>query len=125
MEIKELSTKVVNAVYEVHRHLPEGFLEIVYRNALVHELRSSGLKCTVEMPIQVLYKGHVVGDYRCDILVEDCLILELKAKGTLNPRDEVQLVNYLVATGIDYGLLINFGSEKPQIKRKRRIFTRS
>ena len=106
----------------IRSHLGPGFLETVYKNAMLVELRKQGLAYQVEMPINVYYEGVLVGEFKADIVVEDMLILELKAVNSLHMAHEVQLVNYLTATGIDNGLLINFGSEELQFKRKYRIY---
>lgn len=118
----ELLDIIKDAAFEVRKALAPGFLESVYQNALVYELRSRGLRAEKEVPIAVHYKDVQVGDFRADILVEGRIILELKAVITLNPIHEAQLVNYLVATGLDYGYLINYGGEKYRIIRKSRIY---
>jgi GxxExxY protein len=97
--------------------LGHGFLEKVYENALVIELRRRGLKVSQQAVIKVRYAGQVVGDYYADLLVEDCIIVELKAAESLGDEHFAQLLNYLKATGIEVGLLLNFGS-KPEVKRK-------
>lgn len=94
-----------------------GFLENVYRNALMIELTKANLSADMERRIQVNYDGQVVGDYVADIVVEDKVILELKSVKEIHPAHEAQLVNYLKATGMEVGLLINFG-DKVQVKRK-------
>ena len=94
-----------------------GFLETVYQNSLLTELAKSALKAEKEKPIKVRYENQIVGDYIADIIVEEKIILELKAVKELHAAHEVQLVNYLKATGIEVGLLINFG-ESVEIKRK-------
>ena len=99
-----------------------GFLESVYKNALLIELRKNGLKVDKEVPINVHYNNVIVGEFQADIIVEDSVILELKAIQKLSTIHEAQLVNYLTATNIEHGLLINFGSEKFEVKRKYRIF---
>lgn len=109
----------------VHRHFGAGYLEEVYKNAMMVELRDIGLHADKEIPIPVNYKGRRVGDYRADIIVENRLILELKAVTTLNPSHEAQLVNYLNSTGIDDGLLINFGGSSLQHKHKYRVYRSS
>ena len=106
----------------IRRKLGPGFLESVYKNAMIIELKKHHLSYEVEKPIHVYYDGFLVGEFKADIVVEDRLILELKAVNSLHIAHEVQLVNYLTATGVDNGLLINFGSEELQIKRKYRIF---
>ncbi|QQL46405.1 GxxExxY protein [Sulfuriroseicoccus oceanibius] len=107
---------------KVHRTLGPGFLESVYSNALCHELRTSGIQSIQEDAISVVYDGIVVGEFKADLLVENRIIVELKAIETLHPAHEVQLVNYLTATNIEVGLLINFGSSSLQFKRKHRTY---
>ena len=120
----QLITKVIECAKRIRRQLVPGFLEKVYKNAMVVELRKLKLNYEAEKQIQVLYDGIVVGEYRTDIIVEGKLILELKATQDLTIANEVQLVNYLTSTGIDDGLLINFGSDKLQFKRKYRLYRR-
>ena len=119
MKYQELTENIIKAAYTVHNTLGYGFLEKVYRNALVIELAKRGIKADSEKPIKVFYEGQIVGDYLCDLIVDDKVILELKAVRELNDIHEVQLVNYLKATGVEVGLLINFG---PSVKIKRRVF---
>lgn len=109
--------EITNAFYDVYNTLGYGFLERVYQNALYKELIRRGLSCSAQHQIDVFYQGEKVGLYFADILVNDQIILELKAAETLNQRHELQLVNYLKATGIEVGLLLNFGV-KPEIRRK-------
>jgi GxxExxY protein len=116
---KELSEKIIAAAYNVHKELGCGFLEKVYKNALAIELREVGVKCAVEVPLKVLYHEKTVGDYYADMIVDDKIIVEVKALSDLEPIHEVQLVNYLKATGLRVGLLINFGQS---VKVKRRVF---
>ena len=116
---KELSEKIIAAAYNVHKELGYGFLEKVYKNALAVELNEAGLKHVVEAPQKVTYHGTVVGDYFADIIVEDKIVVEVKAVSKIQPVQEVQLVNYLKATGINVGLLINFGES---VEIKRRVF---
>jgi GxxExxY protein len=115
----ELSQKIIAAAHNVHKELGQGFLEKVYRNALAIELREAGLTCDLEVPMSVLYRGLVVGDYVADMVVDGKIIVEVKAVSELNPVHEVQLVNYLKATGLQVGLLINFGRS---VQVKRRVF---
>jgi len=105
---------------KVHRALGGGFVEFVYRNALIHELKKSGLSAEVEKPIKVRYDGIIVGEYSVDLLIEGWLIVELKAVRTLTDEHEVQTVNYLTALEQDFGLLLNFGGKSLQFKRKFR-----
>ena len=118
----QLITEIIECAKRIRRQLGRGFLEKVYKNAMVVELRKLKLNFETEKLIQVLYDGIVVGEYRTDIIVEGKLILELKATQDLSIANEVQLVNYLTSTQIDDGLLINFGSDKLQFKRKYRIY---
>lgn len=120
----QLITEIIECAKRIRRQLGPGFLEKVYKNAMVVELRKLKLNFEAEKQIQVLYDGVVVGDYRTDLIVEGKLILELKATQDLTIANEVQLVNYLTSTGIDDGLLINFGSDKLQFKRKYRLYRR-
>ena len=115
----ELSQKIIAAAHNVHKELGQGFLEKVYKNALAIELREAGIKCDLEVPMSVRYHECVVGDYIADMIVENKIVVEAKAVSELNPVHEVQLVNYLKATGLQVGLLINFGRS---VKVKRRIF---
>ena len=122
-DINTLIKKVMDCGYRVHLALAPGYDEEVYKKAMMIEHADTGLHAQKEVKIQVSYKGHIVGDYYADIIVENRLILELKAVEHITKAFEVQLVNYLTATGIDNGLLINFGSEKYEPKRKYRIYT--
>jgi len=117
----DLCGQVIGAAMKVHSTLGPGFLESVYQNALRWELQKLGLKVDVQKPITVHYDGQVVGIFTADLLVNDSLILELKANQLLVKAHEVQLVNYLVATGIDEGLLLNFGAERLEYKKKFRL----
>ncbi len=117
MKYKELSSKIIQAFYNVYNTLGYGFLEKVYENAMMIELNKISLDCKNQFPINVMYDNEIVGEYYADILVEDKIILELKAIKTLTKQDEAQLLSYLTATNIEVGLLLNFG-EKPEFKRK-------
>ncbi len=108
---------IIKAYYKVYNKLGYGFLEKVYENSLAHELRLQRIWCETQKPIKVFYEGEEVGNYFTDIVVENCVILELKAADALLPEHENQLLNYLKATNIEVGLLLNFG-KKPQFKRK-------
>ncbi len=116
---KELSDKILKAYYTVHHTLGYGFLEKVYENAMIIELRKAGLACATQKPIKVYYSGEEVGNYFADILVEDTIILELKAT-PLVEEHTYQLLNYLKATDIEIGILLSFGKEPKFI---RKIFT--
>jgi GxxExxY protein len=117
MKHQELTGQIIQCAFKVHKTLGFGFLENVYQNALCIELIKSGLTAVKQAPIKVSYDGQVVGDYAADILVENQIILELKSVKELHPAHEAQLINYLKATGLEVGLLINFG-ERVEIKRK-------
>jgi GxxExxY protein len=114
---KDITELVIQAFYTVYNTLGYGFLEKVYQNALVIELRKLGLEVIPEACIKVYYNGQVVGEYFADLLVAGVVIVEIKAVRTLAPEHEAQLLNYLKATPYEVGLLLNFGP-KPQIKRK-------
>jgi|SRR5579864_5969190 len=116
----DLPGKVIGFAMKIHSALGAGFLESVYQNALSLELRRAGLKVEAEKPISVRYEGELIGAFVADLLVNDVLIIETKAVLMLARIHEVQLVNYLVATGIDEGLLLNFGSERLEFKKKFR-----
>ena len=123
MDTERLIKLIINTAYEVRNHLVAGYLESVYKKALLLELEDAGLKVEDEVELPVLYKGHVIGDFRVDIIVEECVIIELKAVAHLLPAHEIQLVNYLTIAEIDNGLLINFGAaERLEIKRKYRVY---
>ena len=117
MKHEDLTSKIIACAYKVHNTLGFGFLEAVYQNALLIELLKTGLHAEKEKKIQVYYDSQLVGDYMADIIVEEKVILELKSVKDLHPAHSAQLVNYLKATGIEVGLLLNFG-ESVEIKRK-------
>ncbi len=117
MKHHDKTKKIINAFYKVYNTLGYGFLEKVYQNALYIELCNNGFRCQAQYPIQVYYQEQKVGDYYADILVDNNIILELKAAETLCEENEFQLINYLKATDIEIGLLLNFG-KKPEFKRK-------
>ncbi len=117
MDINDVTYTINGAVFEVNRVLGPGFLEKVYENALLIELRSRGLKAEAQVPIKVLYKDDVVGEYIADIFVEDRVIVELKTVESLEKIHEAQLLNYLKATGLNIGMLVNFRHPKAEIKR--------
>ena len=123
MYVEEIIRTTINAAYEVYSTRHKGFIESVYQNALLIEPRRQDLKVEKEKDLQVLDKGEPVGNFRADILVEDCLILELKAVQETVLAHELQLVTYLKGTGIDNGLLINFGADSFKPKRKFRLYS--
>ena len=116
---QDVTQQIVDAFYAVYNSLGYGFLERVYENSMAIELRARGLKAQQQAPIQVYYRGEVVGEYFADLLIEDKIIVELKAVASLLPIHEAQLLNYLKATPFEVGLLLNFG---PLATKKRKIF---
>jgi GxxExxY protein len=108
---------IIGAAFEVHRELGYGFLERVYQRALHVELLRRGATAEIEERIQVHYKGAVVGDYDADVLVDGCVIVEIKVAPQYDKRDEAQLLNELKATGLKVGMLLNFGRAKLEYKR--------
>ena len=118
LEHQEITRVIIGASFEVHRRLGYGFLEKVYQRALQVELQERGLKAEIEFPIQVRYKNTAGGDYRADLFVAECVVVELKIAKCLNPDDEAQLINELKATDAKVGLLINFGRAKVEFVRR-------
>ena len=120
MRHSDITEKIIKAAYAVHNTLGFGFLEKVYQNALAIEIRKAWMNVQQEHPIVVYYENIIVGEYFADLVVDEKIILELKAVKELSPAHETQLVNYLKATGMEVGLLINFGHS---VKVKRKILT--
>ena len=123
MEHEKITEKIIGCAYKVYNTIGFGFLESVYEKSLLIELRKEGLTAESQKRIQISYDNEVVGDFTADIVVENKVIIEIKAIERLTKAHEIQLVNYLVATGISVGLLINFGKTKVEIKRKVRQLT--
>lgn len=117
----DLTEKIIGCAYKVYNELGAGFIEKVYENALMIELKNEGLATQQQYPVKVYYKGTLIGDYVADIVVEEKVIVELKAVSQLTKAQEVQLVNYLKATRLEVGLLINFGD---QVSIKRKVLSR-
>ena len=117
---KNITDIILKSYYKVFNNLGYGFLEKVYENALFYELKKQGLVCEKQKPIKVYYDEIQVGEYYADIIVNECIIIELKAAESLAEEHEFQLINYLKATDIEVGLVLNFG-KNPQFKKK--IFT--
>ena len=117
MKHEEITEQIIKAFYKVYNTLGYGFLEKVYLNALLIELTEMGFNAEINKRIYVYYKDRVVGDYISDMIVEDMVICELKANESLSEENESQLINYLKATEIEVGLLLNFG-KRPEIRRK-------
>ena len=117
MDVNKLTYQINGAIFEVSKSLGAGFLEKVYENALIMELHSREIKAVSQFPISVKYKGKNIGEYFADIVVEDTVIIELKAVDKIQKIHEAQILNYLKATGIKMGLLVNFTYPKAEIKR--------
>jgi len=114
---EQLTGEIINAFYTVYNKLGYGFLEKVYEKALLIELNNRNFVCDAQNQIEVFYEGQIVGLYYADIVVNNLVILEIKAAETICEEHEIKLINYLKATKMELGLLLNFG-KKPQIKRK-------
>jgi GxxExxY protein len=120
--LDRISEKIIGGVYQVSNFLGSGFLERVYENALAVELRQQGLNVSQQRQIDVLYKGVLVGDYIADLLVEECVLVEVKAGKGIDAVHSAQCMNYLKATALTVCLLVNFGAPKAIIKRIVRNF---
>jgi GxxExxY protein len=118
--VNTITEKIIGCAYRVSNSLGIGFVEKVYENALAYDLQTSGLKVAQQAPIKVIYDGIVVGDFYADLLVEEQVLVELKAVSILKDEHIAQSLNYLRATGLEICLLLNFGTTKVQIKRLRR-----
>ena len=118
---QDLTKKIIGCAFTVYNTLGAGFLEKVYEQALILELKAYGLSVRSQEPLPVKYRDQIIGEYFADLIVEDQVICELKAVDVLKKAHEVQLVNYLVATGIDVGVLINFG-DSVTVRRKYREY---
>lgn len=116
---KELTDRIIGCFYEVHNELGGGFLESVYEQALMLVFKEKGIQAINNVPLNVKFKGILIGEFRADLLVENKVLIELKAVNLLNKQHEAQLINYLKATGIKVGLLVNFGDK---LEFRRRIF---
>jgi GxxExxY protein len=114
---QELTYQIRSCVFEVYKQLGHGFLEKVYENALAKELNGNNLKVESQVPLNVLYKGELVGSYVADLVVEDKVMVEIKAVEKLGKSAEAQLINYLKAGSIKIGLLVNFAYPKATVKR--------
>ncbi len=120
MKHEELTKTIIGCAYKVYNTMGYGYLESVYEKCLLIELGKAGLKAKSQVPIRVFYEGENVGDFIADIVVENSVILELKSVRRIVNAHEVQLVNYLTATGKDVGLILNFAESKVEVKRKLR-----
>jgi GxxExxY protein len=117
LKYKELTEKIIKIFYKVYNKLGYGFLEKVYENAMMIEFRKEGIPIASQAPIKVFYENEMIGEYFADILVDNKVIVEIKAAKNLAVENEAQLLNYLKATNVEVGLLLNFGP-KPEVKRK-------
>jgi GxxExxY protein len=120
MKYEELTETIIGACYDVYNGLDFGYLESVYEESLLIELEEENLNFQCQVPLDVQYKGQIVGEYVADLIVEEKVILELKSIRQLSEKHEAQLVNYLTTTGIEVGLLINFGPDGVEVKRQKR-----
>jgi GxxExxY protein len=120
MVLEELTGRILEACFEVANELGHGFLESVYRNALVVALRQKALSVETEVSLQVMFRGQSVGDFCADLMVARQVLVELKAVKALLPEHQAQVINYLKATGVEVGLLVNFGTPKIEFKRLHR-----
>ncbi len=125
MQHQDVTEKIIGCAYRVYNALGFGFLESVYENALLIELGKTDLEVEQQAPITVTYDDTIVGEFMADLVVEDCVIVELKSVRQLVKAHEAQLVNYLVATGNPVGLLINFGEKGVDVRRKVRELPKS
>jgi GxxExxY protein len=114
---KVLSYKIIGLAMQVHTELGYGFLEKVYENSLMILLRENGVQSEAQVPVKVIFHGQIVGDYIADILVEDSIILELKAQEKISEAHKAQTLNYLKATGLKLAILINFGRKRLESER--------
>ena len=123
MDTETLIKTIIDAAYRVRSSFMPGYLESIYENALIVELEDLGLKVQSQKPLSVIHKNRVIGEFKIDLLVEDSVIVEIKSVNQISSAHEMQLVNYLAITGINNGLLINFGNlEKLEVKRKFRLY---
>jgi len=118
MQYQDLTEKIIGCAYRVYNKMGFGFVESVYEKCLLIELHKSDLKAESQKPITVFYENEIVGEFVADIIVNDTIMLELKSVRRIIKAHEVQLVNYLVATGKPIGLILNFGERKVEVKRK-------
>jgi GxxExxY protein len=112
----DVTEKIIGIFYDVYNELGYGFLECVYEESLVIALQEAGLMANRQIPLPVWFRGHKVGEFRADVLVENCVLLELKSARSLDPAHEAQLLHYLKSTEVEIGMLLNFGA-RPQFRR--------
>ena len=125
MQYEDITQKIIGCAYRVYNRMGFGFLESVYEKCMLIELQKAGLKVESQAPITIHYDEEIVGEFVADLVAEDAVIVELKSVRSLAKTHEVQLVNYLVATGKDVGLLLNFGEQKVEVKRKVRTLDKT
>jgi len=118
MQYEELTEQIIRCAYHVYNKMGFGFLESVYEKCLLIELKKEGLQTEPQKPIIVKYDDEIVGEFKADILVNDAVVVELKSVSQITKSHEVQLVNYLVATGKKVGLILNFSEQKVEVRRK-------
>ena len=123
MEHENITETIIGCAYKVYNQMGFGFLESVYEKCILIEMRAAGLSVEAQKSISVQYQDEIVGDFIADLVIENKIVVELKAIEQLTKAHEIQLVNYLVATGISVGLLINFGRTQVEVKRKVRELT--
>ena len=121
MEQRRVTEQIIGCAYTVFNKMGSGFLESVYEKCMLIELEKIGLKVESQLPIAVFYEGHTVGEFVADLFVDNSVIVELKAVRRVVKTHEVQLVNYLTATNIDVGLLLNFAQQGVEVKRRMRV----
>lgn len=117
---EDVTKRIIRAFFDVYNELGYGFLESVYQKAMPFALKDVGLECTSEVPLPVMYRGHLVGEYRADLIVVGKIIVETKASASIQPIHELQLFNYLKAARFEVGMILNFG---PQAKFQRYVFS--
>ena len=122
MEYQDITEAIIGCAYRVYNKMGFGFLESVYEKCLLIELHNAGLAAESQKPVTVYYDGQIVGEFKADVVVNDTIIIELKSVRCIATAHEVQLVNYLVATGKPLGLILNFGENKVEVKRKYKNF---
>ena len=120
MQYETITEQIIGCAYRVYNKMGFGFLESVYEKCLEIELKKAGLRAESQQPIKVYYEGEIVGEFVADLVVEDTVIVELKSVRRVVKAHEAQLVNYLVATQTEVGLILNFGEHKVEVKRKLR-----
>jgi GxxExxY protein len=122
LKYEQITKTVIGCAFEVINELGAGFLESVYQNAMLLALRQMGISVTPQRPISVMFRGESVGDFYADLFVEEKIIVELKAVKAIAPEHQAQIINYLNATGIEVGLLINFGN--PRLEYKQKVYAK-